>query len=1252
MTAAANDQSDREQGLGRLLVSCLEAMDAGQAVDRQALLAHYPQFAEELARFLDDQDRLERRVSPLRAAARAQPLHALRAEPAGPVELGDYRLLREIGRGGMGVVYEAEQVSLGRRVALKVLPLAGMLDVRQLQRFQNEARAAACLHHTHIVPVYAVGREHGISFYAMQLIEGQSLAAALAELRRQAAGKDAAGAADPEATTAYPPPPAAPAAGSTAPQGALSTGGGVGNREYVRRVAQLGAQAAEALDYAHQLGIVHRDVKPANLLLDGRGQLWVTDFGLALFRREGAESLTLTGDLVGTLRYMSPEQALAKRVPIDHRTDVYSLGATLYELLTLRPVFEGQDRQELLRQISFDEPRPLRRLNPALPAELETVVLKALAKEPAERYATAQELADDLQRFLQDEPIRARRATLLQRSRKWARRHRPLVWSVAAAVSVTVLVLAGSLGWLARDWAARHAATEQVVAEALQESMSWQQQRRLPEALSAARRAAGLVTSGTAEEALRRRVGARVADLEFVTELERVRLDVAASVTDQGDWGHELGDALYTKLFRAFGINIEALPAEEAAERIRSSTVAVEVAGVLDSWADQRCAALRLRPGANKNWKQILKVARLADPDDWRNRLRKAWEEDDLKAMKALAVSAPVGKLPPATLVLLVRGAGARLGEPAVALMVKARQQYPDDFWINYQLGEALIKSQPPRYREASRYFTVASALQPRNALILLFLGAALKRDGQLDEAIATFREAIRLNKDFAHAHNNLGAALHQKGKADEAIAAFQEALRLQKDMPLAHYNLGVVLSDKGRLDEAIAEYEEAIRLKKDDPEAHNNLAVALKTKGRLDDAIAECHKAFAIDPRHAPAHNTLGTALQAKGRLDDAIAEYRKAIAFKMGDFRVHANLALALKTYGKLDEAITAYQDAIRLKKDDYGYYNNIGILLQKRGRLADAIEAFRNAIRLKKDHPAAYSNLGAALAQQGKPGDAITALREAIRWGNDLPDPHYNLGYILSEQNRLDEAITEYREVIRLKKGYCPEAHYHLGLILRHKGQFAEALVYVRRGHELGSKTPGWSYPSARWVREGERLVDLDGKLPAILRGEEEPATAAERITYAELCAYKRLYTSAAGFYRDAFTAQPALENGPGGHRYSAACAAALAGCGQGKEAGGFGGPEAARLRQQALKWLRSELKLSRHVIQKSGDKAGPAIAKQMQHWLQDTDLAGVRGEEALAKLSPAERKDWQTLWQEVEALRQRAAPQPQAAGSGQP
>jgi hypothetical protein len=319
-----------------------------------------------------------------------------------------------------------------------------------LQRFKNEALAAAHLRHENIVPVHAVGQERGVHYYAMPFIDGQSLAELIGELRRLA-GEPVSLPPAPRAR----PGPAAETTGAQGCLGALETRGGdaspmaaksisreraSGSPKYFDWVAGLGRQAAEALEHAHQTGIVHRDIKPANLLLDARGQVRVTDFGLA--QVSGDAGLTRTGEMLGTLRYASPEQVLARRGLVDHRSDIYSLGATLYELLTLRPIFEGRDRKELLRQVTDEEPVPPRSAAPAVPVELETIVLKAVSKEPGERYATAQELADDLQRFVDNRPIRARRPTLAERLRKRARRH-PSVLS--AGVVVLILWSLGSL---------------------------------------------------------------------------------------------------------------------------------------------------------------------------------------------------------------------------------------------------------------------------------------------------------------------------------------------------------------------------------------------------------------------------------------------------------------------------------------------------------------------------------------------------------------------------------------------------------------------------------------------------------------------------------------------------------------------------------------------------------------------------------------------------------------------------------------
>lgn len=389
-----------------------------------------------------------------------------------PSMLGEFRLLREIGRGGMGVVYEAEQFSLGRRVAVKILPFTAMLDPKRIQRFENEARAVATLDNPHIVPVHSVGVEGDVHFYSMKLIDGRNLAEFIrAERERLENAAPSSGASTraslgkvqksviPSGTTV-----AIRAAGSAvrqlgngSPSGPVALQFGETSRDetcrraadsteiagrldpsHYHRIAEFGRQAAGALQHAHENGVIHRDVKPSNLMLDRSGKVWVTDFGLAQFEAElGA---TVTGQVLGTRRYMSPEQASGRRGAVDHRTDVYSLGVTLYELLTLASFFGEADGGDLMQKILTEDPIRPRRLNPRIPADLETIVLKAMAKDQQDRYATAGELDDDLNRFLEGKPILARPPGVAERLSKWIRRHQTLATTLIASTAILLLV--------------------------------------------------------------------------------------------------------------------------------------------------------------------------------------------------------------------------------------------------------------------------------------------------------------------------------------------------------------------------------------------------------------------------------------------------------------------------------------------------------------------------------------------------------------------------------------------------------------------------------------------------------------------------------------------------------------------------------------------------------------------------------------------------------------------------------------------
>jgi serine/threonine protein kinase len=441
-------------------------------------------------------------------------------------QLGEYHILREVGRGGMGVVYEAVQESLGRHVALKVLPFNNLINPMHLERFRRESRAAARLHHTNIVPVFGVGKHEGVHYYAMQFIQGQGLdlvvqevqrlrsrkeapatvdqqpgrtlvhsvaeclltgqfpwaspdVAAAAEARRVGAAESpetpsegetpsfADSAASPRLQEPAPvarPPHTVAVIGSTSPPqtpGSHAELTGQSQAQYFRSVARVGVQVADALEYAHHQGVLHRDIKPSNLLLDTAGTVWVTDFGLA--KVQDSEELTNPGDVVGTLRYMAPERFEGRS---DARSDVYSLGLTLYELLTLRPALDDCHRARLIERVKQENPPLPSKIDRRIPRGLETIILKASAKEPSGRYATAEALAEDLRRFLADRPIRARRTPMLERSWRLCRRN-PVVagLTVATLVVLAAGVVVSSLLAVAAHNEARRADEKTQIAE-------------------------------------------------------------------------------------------------------------------------------------------------------------------------------------------------------------------------------------------------------------------------------------------------------------------------------------------------------------------------------------------------------------------------------------------------------------------------------------------------------------------------------------------------------------------------------------------------------------------------------------------------------------------------------------------------------------------------------------------------------------------------------------------------------------------
>ena len=452
MHSAKSDQRHTASELAGILAEVTEKLQAGASLDLDGYVNAFPQHADQLRVLLPTM----RTLADVGGSQEA-------TDSMAPVEqldlvnhlVGDFRVLRELGRGGMGIVYEAEQISLRRPVALKVLPFAAILDQSRLQRFKNESRAAAALRHSNIVPIYSVGSVRGLHFYAMQLIEGASLAEVITDLQedvenQRATDPSARSGVDQQTATSGETNLSSLEAGgrqsaiATFPVAALSTQRHENPRAFYQTIARLGIDVAEALHHAHEQGVIHRDVKPGNILIDGDGKPWVTDFGLARIATE--TTMTLAGDLLGTLRYMSPEQAGGDQALVDHRTDIYSLGISLYELAALRPAFVGTQREQLLLQIASENPPQPRQIAPQIPRDLETIILKASAKVPAARYASAAALADDLRRFIERRPIVARRQSRISRATDWARRNRAMATlGSLALLMLTTLAIGGPI---------------------------------------------------------------------------------------------------------------------------------------------------------------------------------------------------------------------------------------------------------------------------------------------------------------------------------------------------------------------------------------------------------------------------------------------------------------------------------------------------------------------------------------------------------------------------------------------------------------------------------------------------------------------------------------------------------------------------------------------------------------------------------------------------------------------------------------
>ncbi len=1060
---------DRDAKVAGILDDYLAAARAGRAPDREALLAANEEVRKELGAALRALEFVGGAGAELSADERRGA-----ALPEGTI--GDFRLIREVGRGGMGVVYEAEQLSLGRRVALKVLPFASVLDERQLTRFKHEARAAALLHHTNIVPVYSVGCERGVHYYAMEYVEGLTLADVIREVRAFAQG---GGSASSEAVEV------------------LTKGRTAETPNYCRAVAKLGVQAAEALEHAHQEGVIHRDVKPANLMVDGRSHLWITDFGLARSRCD--TNLTVTGDILGTLRYMSPEQALAKRVPVDHRTDVYSLGVTLYEALTLEQAFPGDDPHAVIEQIAFKDPVPPRRLNRVVPPELETVLMKAVAKDPGARYATAQEMADDLRRYLEDKPVLARRPSVARRAARWIRRRGKL-----AAAAALIVLLAGTVLALGHRERARRAA-EQATRVALEYAQLWFDAE---EAISREH-----ATIGTRSiEDLASPVAADIPTSRRSVELlsRAIRLDASRpeaffsrAFAPGRTFDERLADieaagsrGLAGRPVRMAKAYLLALQGEP--ERARAEEMLAESGGETGpSLLLEGLIAMR-RGDRKRAIEHMGRTLSLPDLHPitrfqalwWRGRLFES--EGDLEAALAdvLTAESVVGRTVATT--LRTASLWRRLGRDAKAtglfssVLEEASLAGSEEAWSGLlsecfacsewawldlvvergivrlpssaplHLGRGWVFQHQCHFEKALASFERALELDPRRASSHYSRGAALSKLGRQEQALAAFEIALALDPRLAKALGGRGHSLWALGRYKEALAALDRALELELNIPWLHIQRGLVLSKLDRRDEALAAYDKAIEIDADQVGAHNNRSVVLFLLKRYEEALAAADRAITLDPGLAEAHLNRGGALKELGMHEEAVAAWDQAIAIDPRLGAAHANRGAALGKMGRYEASLAAYDRAIEINDRDASAHVNRGIVLcNGLRRDADALASFDRGIALDPGNAVAHCCRGQVLKNLGRYEDAVAAYDVALAIDPNNAGTHGRRGWALLTLGRHEDALSAYDRVVAIVPG-DGASHVNRGIALSRLGRHADALAAYERAIDVAPES----------------------------------------------------------------------------------------------------------------------------------------------------------------------------------------------------
>jgi serine/threonine-protein kinase len=962
----------------------------------------------------------------------------------------------------------------------------------------------------------------------------------------------------------------------------------------------------QTMAYAHARGVIHRDLKPSNVMVGSFGEVQVMDWGVAKVlprggvvddanagkvpdetviatARSGSDSedaaLSRAGSVMGTPAYMAPEQARGEVDQVDPRADVFALGSILCEVLTGVPAFTGRSSAAILRKAALGDTAEALNYLESSGADRELIDLAqdCLAREREDRPRDASAVAGRMTAYLAGVQARLRQAELAH----------------AAEVARTEEARATA----AQERKAREEAQARAVAE--------RRTRRLAVALAATVVLAVTVGGGgwlwvqTERDARQARVAREV----------NVALNQAVALRAQASSAATGSAALFAQ-------------AREQAQRA--------LALVENGLADPALAAQVKRMQADLDQEQkdrtlmaALEEARLRQSETIAGENRLAVERGVPLIRESLrAYGLRAGEEDPKAAAAWIRGRPTAVREAIVAALdewdalasdPRLHITEPHRRWLqavlaaaeppawNQQVGAARAEPDEARRRAALEKLVASADLTRVPARSLIRLAWILEPAS----SVALLRRAQRQYPADFWVNVHLGMALRNvtPPERDAAVRFLTVAAALRPNTPVCLINLGNALKAKGELDEAIACFRKASELDPKYAAAHVNLgAILCDVTHDYDGAIACFRAAIELDPKVAVGHYNLGNALRGKGQVDEAIACYRKASEINPRYAQAHTNLGIALKGKGQVDEAIACFRKAVALDP-----------------RLT----------------PANYA-LGAALLEKGQWDEAMAYMRKVVEIDPKVVAAHQVLGDVLKARGRLDEAIASYRKVSELEPKNAA-AHITLGDALVARGQLDEAIACYLKASELDPKLANARTQRARALR----LSAARDKLPAYQDGNYTPASNAERLDLGEWCRIRKLHRTAARIYAQAFAADPKLADNVGnGLRYIAACSAALAACGNGEEAANLDGVERARLRKQALDWLRANLAVRTNQLDSGTPASRAGVLRALRPWQQDPDLAGIRDPEALARLPEAERKELEALWAEVQALLDRA------------